>query len=442
MAHENETIVELVECFMSDQRVILRAVVMNAIEKAIRNGMSPEDVNDAIRPLLGCTCKQTDYLQARGYLVDHTDLENIDNAILMSNEALKLHANFGAAKASLGEAYWRKYQLTKDARWTEKAKSECASAVELGTAGASGHVCLGLIDAGTGDYAAAAADYQHAVELDPTSESAGKGLASALAQEGKFEEAEAAYQRVIYAHPQSYFAYNSMGAFYCSRSEYEKAIKMFQKVTELAPENYVGYLNVGGTYNDLGRFLEAIAPLKKSIALHPSYGAYTNLGTSYLGLHKQQEAAAAYEEAVKLDPKQYVTWGNLGAAQYYGNARPQSMITYRKAIQLASAELKVNPHDVDILSDLSMYYANIGDKKTALQYLEQALQFGHNRKETLACAAQVYNQIGETGLALEWMSKAIQAGYAANQFRDLVAFQNLVDNPQYQQIVGQAPAPH
>ena len=53
MAHENETIVEVGECFMSDQRVILRAVVMNAIEKAIRNGMSPEDVNDAICPLLG-----------------------------------------------------------------------------------------------------------------------------------------------------------------------------------------------------------------------------------------------------------------------------------------------------------------------------------------------------------------------------------------------------
>ena len=55
VAHENESIFELVERFMSDQRVILRAVVMNAIEKAIQNGMSPDDVNDAIRPLLGCT---------------------------------------------------------------------------------------------------------------------------------------------------------------------------------------------------------------------------------------------------------------------------------------------------------------------------------------------------------------------------------------------------
>ena len=55
MADGNEPIFELVERFMSDQRVILRAVVMNAIEKAIQNGMSPEDVNDAIRPLLGCS---------------------------------------------------------------------------------------------------------------------------------------------------------------------------------------------------------------------------------------------------------------------------------------------------------------------------------------------------------------------------------------------------
>ena len=159
-------------------------------------------------------------------------------------------------------------------------------------------------------------------------------------------------------------------------------------------------------------------------------------------MHKQPEAAAAYEEAIKLDPKQYVTWGNLAAAQYYGNARPQSLVNYRKAAQLAADELKVNPHDPDLLSDLSQYYAMLGDKKLAIQYLQQALQYGHNDKELLATAAQVYNQLDETGLTLEWMTKAIQAGYSASKFRDLVAFQNLVDNPQYQQIVGQAPAPH
>ena len=179
-----------------------------------------------------------------------------------------------------------------------------------------------------------------------------------------------------------------MGGFYYSRSEYEKAIRMFQKVTELAPENYVGYLNLGGTYNDLGRFLEAIAPLKKSIALHPSYGGYTNLGTSYYGLQKLNDAAAAYEQAVKLDPKQYVTWGNLGAAQYYGGSKPQAVLSYRKAADLAQEELKVNPHDVEILSDLAAYTAMLGQREQALSYLGKALQYGHGEKEVLSTAAQ------------------------------------------------------
>jgi eukaryotic-like serine/threonine-protein kinase len=382
------------------------------------------------------------YLQARGYLLDYTKLDNVENAILMSKEALKLDPNFGAAKASLGEAYWRKYALTKDKQLTEQAISECEAAVTLGNAGASGHICLGLVDSGTGKYREAGVEFQRAVELEPANESAAIGLAKALANQGAIDDAEAAYQRVIDAHPQSYFAYNAMGAFYYSRSEYEKAIRMFQKVTELAPENYVGYLNLGGTYNDLGRFLEAIAPLKKSIALHPSYGGYTNLGTSYYGLQKLDEAAAAYEQAVKLDPKQYVTWGNLGVAQYYGGPKPQALASYRKAVELAQEDLKVNPHDVDILSDLAGYYAMLGDRKNALLYLGQALQYGHSEKEILATAAGVYNQLGDTGLALEWMTKAVQAGYSASKFRDSIAFHNLVDNPRYQEIAGQAQPPH
>lgn len=381
------------------------------------------------------------YIQARGYLVDYTKTGNLDNAIVMSREALKVDPNFGAAKASLGESYWRKYALTKDQHLTEQAKSECDSAIKLGNAGAAGHLCLGLVYGGTGRYGESASEYRIAAELEPSNESAAIGLATMLERQGKVDEAEAAYQRVIDVHPQSYFAHNAMGGFYYRRSEYEKAIRMFQKVTELAPENYAGYVNLGGTYNDLGRFLEALEPLKKSIALGPSYAGYTDLGTSYLGLHKLTEAAEAYKQAVKLDPKQYVTWGNLASAQEYSGARQQALASYGKAIELASQELKVNPHDVDVLSDLAVYYAGIRNKEQAEKYLGQALQFGHSEKELLATAAQVYNDLGETGLALEWMSKAIDAGYSARKFQDLVAFQNLVDNPRYQEIVGKAQHP-
>jgi eukaryotic-like serine/threonine-protein kinase len=410
--------------------------------KALQIKLRPED--EGILKVHGTTvpAAYNYYLQARGYLVDYTKLENVENAIVMNKEALKLDPNFGTAKASLGEAYWRKYSLTKDKRLTKQAKAECEAAVTLGSAGAAGHDCLGLINAGTGKNREAVEEFQRATELEPGNESATIGLASALEHQGSIDEAENAYHRVIDSHPQSYFAYNNMGAFFYRRSQYEKAILMFQKVTELAPENYAGYVNLGGTYNEVGRYLEAIAPLKKSIALRASYGGYSNLGTSYFGLQKLSEAAAAYAEATKLDPKQYVTWGNLGAAQYYGGSKPQALVSYRKAADLAAQELKVNPRDADVLSDLSQYYAMLGDRKQALMYLEQALQYGHSEKELLASAAGVYNQLGETGLALEWMTKAIRAGYSASKFRDSIAFHNLVDNSQYQEIAGRSQPSH
>jgi TolB-like protein len=188
------------------------------------------------------------YLRARGYLVDYTRPENVENAIVMVRESLKLDPNFGMARATLGEAYWRKYSITKQKQWTGLARSECDSAVKLGNAGAAGHMCLGLVNDGTGQYRESAAEYRRAAELEPTNESAAIGLALALEHQGAIDEAQAAYQHAVDSHPQSYFAYNAQGGFYYRRSEYQKAAQMFQKVTDLAPEGYVGYLNLGGTF--------------------------------------------------------------------------------------------------------------------------------------------------------------------------------------------------
>lgn len=376
------------------------------------------------------------YLQARGYLVDYSQAENVENAIVMAGEALKLDPRFGMAKAALGEAYWRKYSLTKNKKWTVSAKSECDAAVKLGNAGEAGHICLGLVNDGTGQYRAAADEYQRAAELEPTNQSAALGLALALEHQGAIDEAQKAYERAVEVHPQSYFTYNALGGFYYRRAELDKAVAMFQKVTQLAPEGYVGYLNLGGVYNETGRYTEAIVALTKSISLRPTYGAFANLGNSYFASSKFAEAATAYREAAKLDPQQYVTWGNLGAALFYGGKKEEAVREYRKATDLALAQLKVNPRDTDVLSDICEYYAMMGDRERALQYLGQALQYGHSEKELLFTAAQVYNDLGETGLALEWLTKAVQAGYSPTKFRDYPAFQKLANNPQFRQLVG------
>jgi eukaryotic-like serine/threonine-protein kinase len=380
------------------------------------------------------------FLRGRGYLLDYTKPDNVENAILMIREALAHDANFGMAKAALGEAYWRKYSLTKSQQWTVLAKKECDEALQLGNAGASGHSCLGLINDGTGHYKEAAVQYQRAVELEPTNENAYIGLALAFEHQGSVAHAATTYQRVVDIHPQSWVSYNAAGAFYYRQGEYEKAIEMFHKVTELAPEGFAGYVNLGATYNNTGRYSEAIEPLNKSITLRPAYAAYSNLGTAYFGLHKYSEAAKSYEEAIRLSPDQYVSWGNLGIARYYGGAKTEATGSFRKAIELAGHELNVNPRDADVLGDLANYYAMLGDRKQSLSALEKSLQYERNSKELIFNAADVYNQLGETGLALEWLAKAVNAGYSVDKFQNTAAFSNLAGNPRYQELIGRIPA--
>jgi len=413
------------------------AVAQGAV-RALRLKLRPEELADLKVHGTAQPAAYEYYLRARGYLVDYTHPENVENAIVMLRAALKLDPGYGMAKAALGEADWRNYELTKQKQWTVQARAECNQAISLGNAGAAGHICLGVVNSGTGKYREAAVEYQRAVELDPTDESAMIGLASAFEHQGAIDEAEKVYLRSIEAHPQSYVSYNALGTFYFRRSENEKALQMFQKVTELAPENHIGYVNLGAVYSELGRYSEAVEPLRKSILLRPSYGAYANLGTSYFAVHNFAEAASSYTEATKLDPQQHIAWGNLGEAQFYAGKRDEAFRAYRKAIELAERELQVNPHDSNVLSDMSEYYSMLGDRKPALRCLTLALQYGHSEKELLFTAAEVYNQLGETGLAFEWLAKAVRAGYPVSDFRDSPAFENLAQDPRYKELVGKS----
>ncbi len=379
------------------------------------------------------------YLQAQGYLLNHSKVENLDNAILMAREALKLDPNFGMAKAVLGESYWLKYSDTKQKQWIEPAQAGCNDAVKLGNSGSAGHVCLGLIDDGTGHSPEAAAEFQLALGLEPTNEEAATHMALAYEHEGKITEAEKAYQQAIQAHPNSRYSYNMFGAFYRSRNEYDKALQMFEKVIQIAPEWYGTYVNIGQIYADMGQNEKAIDPLRKSLAIRPSYAGYDNLGAAYYGLKRFADAAAAFDEATKLDPQQYVTWGNLGSALYYGGQKEQAMGPERKAAELALEELKVNPRDPDVLSRLAEYYSMLDDRKQSLFYLAQALQYGHNDKEILLDAAEVYNHLGESGLAIEWLGKTMQAGYTADRIREDPEFANLVNTPGFQQLMKSSP---
>ncbi|HEV3277282.1 MAG TPA: tetratricopeptide repeat protein [Terriglobia bacterium] len=377
------------------------------------------------------------YLQGTGYLPEGSDPAKLASALETLQEALKLDPQFGLAEAALGEASWKKYEVTQDRPLVESARAACRHAIELGNAGAEGHLCLGTLASGTGDYAQAVTQFQLAVQLDPTSDRAYSSLAVAYSNLNQFGEAEKTYQREIDLRPQYWRGYNMLGVFYFTRQDYQKARTMFQKVVELAPDSYRGYSNLGGADVALDNMEGAVQELEHSIAIQPSENAYSNLGTAYFLLGNYREAARNFVEATKLNPMEYDYWGFLGDAQYYGGQRPQAMDAYRTAVKLGEDALKVNPNDAGILGLVSGYHSMLGDKQQALAELDRALASGQPDKDLLFNATLIYNQLGEKAVAIEWLSRALAAGYSPYVLAHSPSLNNLHNDPRYKQLLRQ-----
>ncbi len=377
------------------------------------------------------------FLQGIGYLQSQHQRDALTSAEIMFKQGLKLDPNYGPAEAGLGETYWFFYDLTKQKSWIEQAQQACAKAIELGNAGAEGHMCLGTIENGTGQFEKAAQEFTQAVQLDPVNDQAYRRLADAYQNLNQLDKAEDTYKRAISLRPDYSRNYSALGVFYFGEAEYDKAQAMFEKAASLRPNDYGDYSNLGAVLLYEGKEEEATQALEGSIAIRPSYEAYQNLAEAYLRLRKFDLVARNIQAALKLDDSNYQTWGNLGEAYYYGGNKPAATEPYQKAISMAEQQLKVNPRDTNVLIDLATYWAMLDNRTRALDYLDKAMVGNRKDKELLFQAALVYNQLRETGAALEWLSKALTAGYSKSTVSKTPELDNLHDNPRYQALMHQ-----
>ena len=374
------------------------------------------------------------FAQGLGYLQHSAERESLTSAEIVFKQALKLDPNYGPAEAGLGETYLYLYAMTKQKRWIEPAQEACAKAIELGNAGAEGHICLGIFENATGQSEKAAEQFQQAVQLDPVNDQAYWHLAEAYQNLNQLDKAEETFKRRISVRPNYWRGYSALGVFYISQAEYDKAQALFEQAVSLKPNNYRDYSNLGAALLYEGRDEEATRAFEKSIAIRPSRSAYVNLAVAYLRLRKFDQAAWTTQQALKLDDSDYQTWGNLGDCYYYGGRQSDALESYKKAISLAEQKLKINSNDTDVLSDLAGYWSMLGNRAQALDYLDRSL-VGNKDKELLFQAALVYNQLHETGTALEWLSKALAAGYSKSVASKTPNLDNLHDNLRYQALM-------
>jgi serine/threonine-protein kinase len=360
----------------------------------------------------------------------------VQESIAEFQRAVAVDGNYAPAHAAMGMAYtigFKWWNHGKD--WLEKGRAECERALAIEPQLAEGHTCLGDVYTSTGRYEDAVQQCQRALDLDHNSDQALRLLAEADQKLGKVSAAEDAYRRAIALRPNYSGVYSALGVFYFNQARYADAAEMFNRAIQLAPLNSNGYSNLGAVTLLQGRYQEAVEALKKSISLQPSFLAYGNLGNAYFYLRRYEDSANAIKEALKIDEKDWLNWGNLGDTLYQmASRRAEALNAYRKAIDLATARLEVNPRDVTVLPYVADYYAMLDQEKPARDHLARALAIAPKDADVLFRAAILYNHFGDTEKTLSFLRGAVEAGVSPTQIRDTPDFDHLQNDPRFQAL--------
>ncbi|MFQ5924175.1 MAG: tetratricopeptide repeat protein, partial [Anaerolineales bacterium] len=356
------------------------------------------------------------YIQGKGYLSRYEKVENLNSAIDLFEKAIERDSLYALAYSGLGEAYWRKFEESKDTRWVEFAVSYSQRAARLNDLLSPVHITLGMIYTGTEAYEKAIQEFERALAVDRLSAEAYRNLAKAYEGQGRLKEAESTYQRAIELKPDYWAGYNVLGVFYYRHGRYEEAIRQFRQVVVLTPDNYRGYSNLGGIYYLLGRFTEAREMFERSREINPSYQVLSNLGTLYYMEGRYADAARMYEQALEINDRDYQIWGHLAVAYYWApGERGKADNMYQRAAAMAEERRKVTPRDPELLSNLVGYYIRLAQRAKAIQLLEQVLTMASNNPDAMYRVGHAYEQLGRRELALEWIGKALQTGHSLSE---------------------------
>lgn len=151
----------------------------------------------------------------------------------------------------------------------------------------------------SGNFPAAAENYEKALKADPNDLQALLGSARLLDRQNKLVEATAMYERAARAHPQSPAAHNDLALCYARRNMMNEAIDELNRAVNLAPNKALYRNNLATVCVHQNRLDEALQHLK---AVHQEPIAYYNLGYLLQQQGQDELAMAQFTRAAQIDP--------------------------------------------------------------------------------------------------------------------------------------------
>ena len=270
----------------------------------------------------------------------------------------------------------------------------------------SGHVLLGMVYRGLGDYAKAEPELELGAAKAPDDFEARYQLGFVLARLGKPDEALPQLRKAVALNPGDKSAQFQLAAVLRTLGQNQEAnqiVEQFRKTT--ATEFRNSQLTSDGIKaNDLlqaGKPAEA-AQIYRHMLEENSHSAWTayNLALALEAMHDTKGAEDTLRSGIDMDPKLAKLRAELGQLELTDG----DMESAQRWLQSA---LDLEPQLVDARGNLAMIYARKGDLTTAEKLLRQALEDDPQYKEGHLNLGLILAQQGKIPGAEQELDKAV-----------------------------------
>lgn len=378
------------------------------------------------------------FLQGRDRMRSSNDADVMEAASGLFTKALEIDPRFARAHAGLCEARLRLYEISKDPTDFEHAESECVEAGRLDPGLSSEiRIALGKLYRFRGWYDRAEALLDEAIALSPEAVDAYIELGEVRAAQNRPAEAEALFQRAIDLKRNYWAAHEALASFLYRNERYREAAEVYEIVTNLAPDVASAFGGKGAALWMLGERDRARTAYDRSLALKPSRQGYTNMGMRYYYAGRFEDAVDMQKKALEFAPDDHRVWGRLAESyRFAAGGVSESRDAYRKAAELAAANLEVNESEWDTMGLLALYHAHLDRPEEALRLADRAVEISGRKAEALYYQALARQRTGDEEGALDALAEAVATD---DGYRQLIGsdpdLAPLRDSPRFAQLL-------
>jgi len=191
------------------------------------------------------------------------------------------------------------------------------------------------------------------------------------------EEAIAYLNQFLDKNPYCEIAWHQLGKLYFEIGEDKRALQAFDFAI-YSDDYFVGaYIEKGKVLERLNRFEEAIENYKISNQLDdPTAYAYLRIGKCNLKLNKSSEAVKFFKKAVHEDPMMDKGWSAL--TEFYMNKKD-----YKTALSFVNKALNIDSENPHHWRNFSIINNELGNFEASKKGLHHALEFGNYEFDNL-----------------------------------------------------------